>query len=52
MSKYSYDQKCEELANYFLTDIAHNGEDVQDLAQIIQDAIESKLNELEKGELI
>ena len=40
--KYSYDEKCDELARYFMSD----GEDVPeeaiaDLAQSIQDAIEN-----------
>jgi hypothetical protein len=38
----AYDEKCAELAEYFLTDDARIGE-VVELAQVIQDAIEEWL---------
>jgi len=36
-----YDVKCGELAEYFLEDEQHEPEEVQSLAQCIQDAIEN-----------
>ena len=38
MRKYSYDVKCGELAQHFLPE--GSPEDVQELAQIIQDIVE------------
>jgi len=39
--EFSYDEKCEELARYFLSDISHvTDEDVKRLSQTIQSAIE------------
>jgi len=39
----AYDEKCEELANYFLTDYEPVHEGTERLAQAIQDAIEEWL---------
>ena len=42
MVQYAYDPKCEELAKYFLDDEPDvTVEDVQDLAQSIQDTVET-----------
>jgi lauroyl/myristoyl acyltransferase len=38
-----YDPKCEELARHFLPDAPVPSEDIQNLAQTIQDAIEDWL---------
>jgi hexokinase len=43
--RFSYDARCEDLAEYFLSDEAHDDEHVQKLAQTIQDAIEDWLRE-------
>jgi hypothetical protein len=47
MREISYDQKCDELARYFLSDIEHGltEERVKELAQVIQQAIEEKLED-------
>lgn len=37
----SYDTKCEELAEHFLQDEEHDQNDVAELAQVIQDAVEN-----------
>jgi hypothetical protein len=37
----SYDEKCYELAKYFLADRSHTSEELADLAQTIQDAVEN-----------
>jgi len=36
-----YDEKCLDLAQYFLADVAHPPVDEAELAQAIQDAIEN-----------
>lgn len=48
--RFSYDARCEELAGHFLSDEAHDDEDVQKLAQTIQDAIEDWLREKNDSE--
>jgi hypothetical protein len=48
--RFSYDERCEELAEYFLSDEAHTHEHVQKLAQTIQEAIEAWLLEKERGD--
>jgi hypothetical protein len=45
-TKFSYDAKCEELAEYFLPDTGDGK--VQELAQVIQDAVEDFLREPEE----
>ena len=45
--KYCYDEKCHELAEYFLADKKHTDGDVQELAQAIQDAVEMMLTDTE-----
>lgn len=44
--RFSYDPRCEELAEHFLNAETHDGEHVRKLAQTIQDAIEDWLTEL------
>jgi hypothetical protein len=45
MTKYSYDEKCEMLARFFLADFPQHTEDeVRELAQQIQNAIEGYLS--------
>lgn len=39
--KFSYDEKCEELALYFTLDESSRHVPVDELAQAIQDAVES-----------
>jgi hypothetical protein len=51
--RFSYDERCEDLAMYFLSDVPHNNgpedcahcELARKLAQTIQDAIEDWLRE-------
>jgi hypothetical protein len=47
--RFSYDEKCEDLAEYFLVGTTHDPEHVRKLAQTIQDAIEDWMLELERG---
>lgn len=43
--KYSYDSRCEDLARVFLEDAGkQTDENVKELAQAIQDVIESHLS--------
>lgn len=37
---YSYDSRCEDLAEYFLADRPHTQRDVCELAQALQDTVE------------
>ncbi len=47
-TKYSYDEKCFELARYFLDDIpGARMNDREDLAQILQTACEDCCQEIE-----
>lgn len=46
---YSYDERCEDLANVFLRDLAGaTAEDSAELAQQIQGQIEDFCNEIER----
>jgi len=45
-TKYSYDEKCEELARYFLP--RGTPEAIAELAQVIQDAIEHAIGLFEE----
>jgi hypothetical protein len=47
--RFSFDEKCGELAEHFLCDQAHTDEHVNKLAQTIQDAIEDWLREFEEA---
>lgn len=40
MKQFSYDERCEDLAKHFLADDSPTEEQVRDLAQTIQDAVE------------
>lgn len=46
--KYSYDTHSEELAGYFLAETVCTEADLKDLAQDIQDAVESWFREWER----
>jgi hypothetical protein len=47
--KHSYDPKCEELAIYFLSEVSHpSRQEIAELAQVIQDAIEDELHVYEE----
>ena len=46
--RFSYDERCEDLAEYFLSDKQHDDEQLQKLAQTIQDAVEDWLLEKEE----
>lgn len=42
--RFAYDEKCEELASYFLQERPDSSDAIKVLAQVIQDAIEDWLN--------
>jgi hypothetical protein len=45
-AKYSYDSKCLDLADHFLSDMTHLGAKAKDLAQHIQDAVEAWIDSM------
>ena len=47
--RFSYDARCEELAEHFLDEKPRNDEHVRKLAQTIQDAIEDWLRERDEA---
>jgi len=46
---HGYDPKCEELAAYFLSEVLNpSQQEIAELAQVIQDAIEDELHVYEE----
>jgi hypothetical protein len=49
--KYSYDEKCYELAQYFLQDSKASEDTIKSLAQALQDICEDYCYDVESGQI-